>query len=897
SQSGLLLSFDPALTRGRTAPALKGRYSVLEGLQRVLSNTGLQVAAGTSGAYLLVEPRMSGEAPADLSPVVVSAAELADPQKETYTAPRSSVYLSSEDIDRFGRVSVGDLLQGIPGVQVGDSRNGGALDVNIRGIQGQSRVAVRVDGAEQALDVYRGYAGTQQRSYIDPDLVSSVTVDKGPSTRSGAIGGSVEMRTIGVKDILVDGKDLGVRFTGNVWNNGVAPQHRSASSKTENLSSVPHDDRGSLFGSQAKSGSAAFAYRNEHLDLVAAYAQRNQGNYFSGKKGQDRYRVYNRYGREESSVAKVYNAGEEVLNSSSETESYLLKATWRIADEHTLDLGYRRYDGRTGEIMPSDIFRFGTAGIYQYPLSEVKIDTYTARYRYLPENNPLVDLSTGLWMTEAKSDMLTSVLAPRSQAYRSDRNWTRQDNRRIGGDLNNVARFETDFGDFKLDLGGSFQVEDIQPQKSVVTTLHDINANRTLRDATRQEYGLNGKLEFKPVERLTLWGGGRYSHFNSKDNGISASPRREDRDMRFITVSRPGYYGSMMWFPDQNGQYTDATDPRLNNGIVTNNTNNPFEGIPFDEFGPANVTVHPSRVTNVVTGYNYSKKGSSRGGGFSPAFGINFELAPDTFVYASYTEGLRLPSLFETSQGTLQVEPGKDLKPERSRSWEIGASALRDSLLADGDSAAIKLAYFNNTIKNYITRYYDPGQMGLMTFSNTDSYRTSGLELQSHYDAGRVFADLSATYYLKTETCDAAFAARLRAGANRYQRTENTPNCTPGSFMGSYTNTQNPPRLATNLTAGLRFFDQALTLGGRMTYTSGPTATADKPWQVGATTPQIEYRSVQLFDLFLKYKLFEHTELNASLQNLTDRYYLDPLAQSFMPAPGRTLRVGMQAKF
>ncbi|MFM0874909.1 hypothetical protein QU886_28510, partial [Klebsiella pneumoniae] len=66
-----------------------------------------------------------------------------------------------------------------------------------------------------------------------------------------------------------------------------------------------------------------------------------------------------------------------MLNSSSETESYLLKATWRIADEHTLDLGYRRYDGRTGEIMPSDIFRFGTAGIYQYPLSEVKIDTYT----------------------------------------------------------------------------------------------------------------------------------------------------------------------------------------------------------------------------------------------------------------------------------------------------------------------------------------------------------------------------------------------------------------------------------------------------------------------------------------------------------------------------------------
>ncbi|MFL9598722.1 TonB-dependent receptor plug domain-containing protein, partial [Aeromonas veronii] len=80
----------------------------------------------------------------------------------------------------------------------GDSRNGGALDVNIRGIPGQCRVAVRVDGAEQALDVYRGYAGTQERCYIDPDLVSSVTVVQGPSTRSGAIGGRVVMRTLGV---------------------------------------------------------------------------------------------------------------------------------------------------------------------------------------------------------------------------------------------------------------------------------------------------------------------------------------------------------------------------------------------------------------------------------------------------------------------------------------------------------------------------------------------------------------------------------------------------------------------------------------------------------------------------------------------------------------------------
>ncbi|MCF5104375.1 TonB-dependent receptor, partial [Pseudomonas proteolytica] len=346
-------------------------------------------------------------------------------------------------------------------------------------------------------------------------------------------------------------------------------------------------------------------------------------------------------------------------------------------------------------------------------------------------------------------------------------------------------------------------------------------------------------------------------------------------------------------------QYTDATDPRLNNGIVFSDTNNPFDGPRYNDYGGIGTRVYPSQVGEVVTGYTYSGKQSDSKGAFSPAIGINYEIAPDTFIYASYTQGLRMPSLFETSQGTLQTMPGKGLKPERSSNWEIGASTLQKGLLTDNDTAAIKLAYFNNTIKNYVTRYYDPspGLMGLMNFSNTDSFKTSGLELQSKYDAGWVFADLSSTYYLKTETCDSAFAARLRASSTRWQKLDDTPNCTPGSFMGSYTNTQNPPRVAGNLTSGLRFFGQTLTVGGRLTYTSGPTVTADKSWQTGATTPQLVYREVALVDLFLNYKWQDHTNLNVSLDNLTNRYYLDPLAQSFMPAPGRTLRMGLVTKF
>jgi len=273
AQSGVALSLVAGQVAGQQSAGLHGRYEVDEGFAQLLRDTGLAARRGVSGYVLVAVP---GEAAGSvvLPPVEVDADAL--PEKAVYTAPRSSAYLSSQDLDRFGRVSVGDLLAGIPGVQVGDSRNGGALDVNIRGIQGQSRVAVRVDGSEQALDVYRGYAGTQQRSYIDPDLLSSVTINKGPSMTSGAIGGSVEMRTIGVQDILVDGRHVGLRLTGDVWNNGVAAPHRTGK-WNEDLRTLPHDDRGSLFGSDAKAGSAAFAYANAHLDVVAAYARRKQG--------------------------------------------------------------------------------------------------------------------------------------------------------------------------------------------------------------------------------------------------------------------------------------------------------------------------------------------------------------------------------------------------------------------------------------------------------------------------------------------------------------------------------------------------------------------------------------------------------------------------------------------
>lgn len=71
-------------------------------------------------------------------------------------------------------------------VYSGDARNSGALDPNIRGIQGPGRVPLTIDGTEQALTVWRGYMGANNRNYIDPSLIGGMQVIKGPAMLRGA---------------------------------------------------------------------------------------------------------------------------------------------------------------------------------------------------------------------------------------------------------------------------------------------------------------------------------------------------------------------------------------------------------------------------------------------------------------------------------------------------------------------------------------------------------------------------------------------------------------------------------------------------------------------------------------------------------------------------------------
>jgi hemoglobin/transferrin/lactoferrin receptor protein len=926
AQSGLHIAADAHLTSDRRSPGLRGDYTPAQGLEQLLTGTGLGVTWDAGGAAVL--RTAAGGGVQSIGVLRVPGAELrhatSDPVgsvDQVFRDPTGSVYIPHETLERFRGQSVGDILAGTVGVHTADVRNGGAIDVNIRGLQGQGRVPVVIDGGQQSIDVYRGYAGVQQRSYLDPDLISSVSISKGPTlaaNAASAIGGVVSMETLTPADILREGQDIGVRLRGGIASNSIAPGH---SFKQIARGS---DHRNSLASPEDRSGSLALAIQRDRYDIVAAYAKRTQGNYFAGERDVARYdrQHLSAAGTGMSSlpVTAIFHGGDEVLNTHTDNTSALLKLTWRPSDDQRLEAGYRYFDSSFGEIMPSAIGRVGESNqwvtyvdkantMHQFEPGRMRINAFSLRHRYQPQGHPLVDLKSTLWFTSATSRMFNSNVAntPLFKEYPGDampdtlgetygpglRSDVRSD--RWGLDATNTSRQFTDLGDVTWTYGLAFQHEDTAPDSPVLAV--DYNNNRYLRSGVRREASAVASLEWAPADWLSLTVGGRYIDYRSRDrNRIALVAASRTQPYTFARLSKdgtllPGWYKE--WFPDASGQYTFDSLRASPYGDRTLGEVYDFDGYIPDPRGSKGFY-----TKQIATAWNYAAPFTRSGHGATPYVNASLFLDPDTFFYVKYAQGYKMPGLFESTVGNSTSMPTRDLRPEKNRAWDIGVSTLKRDLWRDGDRFAFKLAYFRNDVNDQITRVFDAKNWGYSVV-NVDRYLVSGYELQSGYDIGVAYLDLSASYYQRARTCDAATAATLRNDPYaKWSKLENTPDCVNGGFGTSFVNAQNPPKYSVYTTLGVRLFDRRLDAGIRRIYNAGPTHELDKPWNTtGSTGMQNLYLPAALYDLYASYRVDERLSMELVINNVRDTYYLDPLAMSLMPGPGRTARLNLSLRF
>ncbi|MQA37658.1 TonB-dependent receptor [Rugamonas aquatica] len=917
-QAGMSLLADARLTQGRTSPQLKGSFSVAEALRQLLAGSGLRADIRSDGSIILSAAPQAAAGAVQIGTLSVhgQAGGSAwpsdgdtDPADLPYTLSSSAAHIGREQIERFRGTSPADMFKATAGVQVGDSRNSGAVDINVRGLQGQGRVPVLIDGSLQSSTVYRGYAGIADRSYIDPDLISDVRIDKGPNLSAqgaGAIGGMVSMQTLRPEDVLLPGARSGVRLRGGLQSNSV--------SAPGDFSATPRRDRNGLLDAHSGYGSVAAATSQDDYDLVAAYSRRHIGNYFAGTKGYNRYQMLDEWG-DDSGVTQFFKAGDEVLNTSNTTTSMLLKGVLRLPRAQTLELGYRYFDSAFGEVMPSQIYRNSTGYIPQWNTSQVRTDAWTARYGWKPAGQSLLDLKANLWLTDMHSaarngdifhnplegkpnpgdhecqDCVESLYLAKTQA------------RRVGADLSNTSQLDTRFGPLRLNYGLSLQNENIGPGKDVKIIDDDINHNRTQRNGKRHEESAFLALQWRPLDWLTVDAGGRYQRYGTRDRNRMAEQLHDPRGWQWVNLyDKAGdNIGSVKWYQDDAGKFSAATNPMLTGvGMVENYGKPP---VPIDvsqvDYAQPNDYVYHDDIPGA---FKYSEPLQRKDHGFSPSFGLTARLSDSVSVYLRAARGLRMPSLYESTLG-FSATYFSPLKPERSDNREIGLNLVRDGVWSDSDKLRVKLAYFDNITRDYITRRQIAGLPAWaqnFSMANTDSYQVSGFELQSSYDRGRMFGELSATYNRKTLICDAATAAYLRTKGSFLPRMKETPDCSPIGFTTSYVSNHIQPKLSMNVTLGARLLDNKLTFGTRLSHVGSPLATEDPDaqWQSSAgTATQVLTRAYTLVDLFASYKLADNTTLDLGVDNATDRYYLDPLTLSLMPGPGRTVRLSLGVKF
>lgn len=379
----------------------------------------------------------------------------------------SASHIDQEQLDRRMATTPNEMLLGVPGIAAQADARRVSTSINIRGLQDFDRVAVIVDGARQNFQ--RSDHGTQSTFYIDPELVKSVDVIRGPVANtygSGAIGGVVFFDTKDAEDFLKPNETWAGSVTGRYESNG-----------------------------KGWTTSASGAYRfNENWDALGNIVYRNYDDYKDGD-------------------------GDAVKGTGFDVLSGLLKTTIRPTDNSELKLGWVGSSDGWNEIS-------GGAPVNDVDL---KSNTFTARYNVTDEDKSWLDLhintsynKTNLDLTSLvplkRFDPVTGlpVVLPTGSTSTFDVGTT-------SIDIWNTSRFETAGVAHELTYGGDWAGDNVKTGGTAGgDSFYTPSGKRNVSGAYVQD-----KLTWEWLEVIA---GLRYDNYSLKDDthetsGDRVSPR------------------------------------------------------------------------------------------------------------------------------------------------------------------------------------------------------------------------------------------------------------------------------------------------------------------------------------------------------------------------------------
>lgn len=497
--------------------------------------------------------------------------------------------------------------------------------------------------------------------------------------------------------------------------------------------------------------------------------------------------------------------------------SALFKSTLRFADHHSLKLSYIGLDA------DFDKGSNTAPGSEATDNNQVRSDTLKLDYAWFP-NSDWLDLDSSLYLTRTRNDQFRGADDNASDPYGAFQ--VRYETNTLGGTLTNRSYLPLQNLNGSLDLtyGAEFYHDWTRPDAKQASEGEGEPSwfSGPTPEGDRSVASVFAQAHLAHHSGLDLTAGLRYDYFSLEGSG----------EMYVGSIQNPP--GTR---PPRTSLYTEF-DVARHDGFV------------------------------------------------SPTFMAAYQLTNALQVFASYGEGVRPPAITETLMwgshvgNTFPFFPNPGLAPEESRTWEVGANWTRSSVLTDGDHLRFKTAWFDNKVDNYITQApimgpaaTSPASMSMAFVNLQDEVRFRGFEFQGEYDTGYAFLRATWTHLLH-DLGQGGYDPYPLGSIVGYPPTSH------GEPNGGGTWYILPPPKNGTFSAGLRFFDQRLELGGRARYQNndgrGGTSYEDVvDWTV--------------YDIWASYEATDDLTLRIGVDNLRDYNYAELNGLSYWIAPGRTV--------
>lgn len=201
-QTSTEIAFDGAQAEGKRAAALRGRYSAIEAVRRLLEGTGLRARVGSSGAIIVQSGGQLSETGGKNIVVTGFRQAFNEALDRKRNADQVIDVITNEDIGQFPDQNVTEALQRIAGVSIQRNNGEGEL-VSIRGLD---PIFTRVEIDGRTTTITADSSNPERSAVLSPlvsDLYSSIEVIKSPTAADveGGIGGTVRLNTPSPLDI------------------------------------------------------------------------------------------------------------------------------------------------------------------------------------------------------------------------------------------------------------------------------------------------------------------------------------------------------------------------------------------------------------------------------------------------------------------------------------------------------------------------------------------------------------------------------------------------------------------------------------------------------------------------------------------------------------------------